>query len=63
MANRKPAYTNKVNRGMRKVVAVRDAIYKTVLDQSGDLSAKDRDDIRTAIRWMDSQNTWYNNKG
>ena len=48
---------------MRKVVAVRDAIYKTVLDQSGDLSAKDRDDIRTAIRWMDSQNTWYNNKG
>ena len=60
---RKPAYTNKVNRGINKVVVLRELLQKTVFENTDHLDAKVRDDIRTAIRWIAAQHDWYNNKG
>ena len=60
--NRKPAYTNKVNRGMTKILKHSEMLYKQVLEQSEDLDAKDRADIRTAIKWMHGQRDWYNDR-
>ena len=59
---RKPAYTNKVNRGLTKILKHGDNLYKQTVELSEDLDAKDRSDIRTAIKWMNGQRDWYNDR-
>jgi hypothetical protein len=59
---RKPSYTNKVNRGLTKIVKQSDSIYKLVLELSEDLDAKERSDIRTAMKWLRGQRDWYSDR-
>jgi|TARA_R110000824_G_scaffold67977_4_gene176085 hypothetical protein len=59
---RKPAFTNKVNRGLTKILKHSDNLYKQTVELSEDLDAKDRSDIRTAIKWMNGQRDWYNDR-
>ncbi len=59
---RKKPYTNKVNRGMRKLNKNSDEIYKLVKNADEDITQKDRDDIRTALKWIKAQVEWYMNR-
>tara|TARA_R110002012_G_scaffold262866_3_gene445243 strand:+ start:450 stop:635 length:186 start_codon:yes stop_codon:yes gene_type:complete len=59
---RKKPYTNKVNRGMRKLNKNSDEIYKLVKNADEDITQKDRDDIRTALKWISAQVEWYMNR-
>jgi hypothetical protein len=47
---------------MTKILKHSEMLYKQVLEQSEDLDAKDRADIRTAIKWMNGQRDWYNDR-
>mgnify|MGYP001343832128 FL=1 len=59
---RKKPYTNKVNRGMRKLNKNSDEIYKLVKNADEDITQKDRDDIRAALKWINAQVEWYMNR-